>query len=144
MRLPEHPCQNHNSVCLESIRLPEHPCQNHNIVRVSKAYDYQSIHAKTIIPFVFQEHTNSRASYSKRHEHNNHGILGSLAGAGKRCLRRLNLLGSGSKNHDHVNVLAAHHLLTGPGLQRVLAALCAFRATVRGTCSPNEAFKSPL
>ena len=67
-----------------------------------------------------------------------------LAGAGKRCLRRLNLFGSGIKNHDHVNVLAAHHLLKGPGLHRVLAALCAFRARVRGTCSPNEAFKSPL
>ena len=101
--LPEHPCQNHSPVriprayryqsihakiilpfvfqehtvtrasmpksysrsCSKSIRLPEHPCQNHNPVRVPRAYGYQGIHAKIILPFVFQEHTVTRASMPK-------------------------------------------------------------------------------
>ena len=41
------------------------PCQNHNNVRVPKAYDYQSIHAKIIITFVFLKHTIARASIPK-------------------------------------------------------------------------------
>ena len=45
--------------------MPEHPCPNHNNVRVSRAYGYQSIHARTIITFVFQEHTVTRASMPK-------------------------------------------------------------------------------
>ena len=42
-----------------------HPCPNRNNVRVSRAYGYQSIHAETIITFVFQEHTVTRASMPK-------------------------------------------------------------------------------
>ena len=47
------------------IRSPEHPCQNHNNVCVPRAYDDQSIHGKTIITFVFLEHTMTRASMPK-------------------------------------------------------------------------------
>ena len=103
IRLPEHPCPNHNSIrvprayahqsihaqtiisfvfqehkltrasmpkpqfrsCFKSIRSPEHPCPNHNSVRVPRAYAHQSIYAQTIIPFVFQEHTLTRASMRK-------------------------------------------------------------------------------
>ena len=42
-----------------------HPCPNHNSVRVSRAYGYQCIHAQTIIPFVFREHTVTSASMPK-------------------------------------------------------------------------------
>ena len=42
--------------CSKSLRSPENPCPKHNSVRVPKAIDHQSIHAQTIIPFVFQEH----------------------------------------------------------------------------------------
>ena len=38
---------------------------NHNNVRVPRAYGSQSIHAQTIITFVFQEHTGLRASMPK-------------------------------------------------------------------------------
>ena len=38
----------------KSIRLPEHSCPNHNKTR---AHGHQSIHAKNITTFVFQEHT---------------------------------------------------------------------------------------
>ena len=44
------------------MRSPEHPCPNHNSVRVPSSCGHQSIHAQTIIPFVFQEHTVTRAS----------------------------------------------------------------------------------
>ena len=53
------------------MRVPEHACPNHNNVRVSRAYDYQSIHApydyqsihaQTIITFVFREHTITRTA----------------------------------------------------------------------------------
>ena len=89
MRSPEHPCPNHKSVCVphpcrscsKSMWSPEHPCLNHNSVRVPRAYgarqhpcpshgsvrvpragDHQRIHAQTIIPCVFQEHTVTGAS----------------------------------------------------------------------------------
>ena len=39
--------------------------KNHNHVRVSKVYDYQSIHAKTIVTFVFLKHTVTIASMPK-------------------------------------------------------------------------------
>ena len=51
--------------CSKSNRSPEHPCPNHNSVRVPRAYGDQSIHAQTIIPFVSQEHTVTRASMPK-------------------------------------------------------------------------------
>ena len=51
--------------CSKSLRSPENPCPNHNNVRVPSAYGDQSIHAQTIIPFVFQEHTVTRASMPK-------------------------------------------------------------------------------
>ena len=51
--------------CSESIRSAGHPCPNHTSVRVGRAYDDQSIRAQTIIPFVFREHTVSRASMPK-------------------------------------------------------------------------------
>ena len=51
--------------CSKSIRSPEHPCPNHNSVRVPRAYAHQSIHAQTVFPFVFQEHTLTRASMPK-------------------------------------------------------------------------------
>ena len=74
MRLPEHPCPNHNSANLlmnapnyqsihaqaiipfifQCMRLPEHPCPSHNPVHVPRAYGHQSIHAQTIIPFIFE------------------------------------------------------------------------------------------
>ena len=41
------------------------PCPNHNSVRVPRAYGNQSIHAQTIIPLGFQEHTVTRASMPK-------------------------------------------------------------------------------
>ena len=41
----------------KSIRWPEHPCPNHNYNRVPRAYDDQSIHAQTTIPFVFLSFT---------------------------------------------------------------------------------------
>ena len=47
------------------MRSPEHPCPNHNDVCVTRAYGHttghQSIHAQTIITFVFQGHTVTRA-----------------------------------------------------------------------------------
>ena len=43
----------------------QHPCPNHNNVRASREYGDQSIHAQTIITFVFQEHTLTRASMPK-------------------------------------------------------------------------------
>ena len=53
------------SGCSQSIRRNEHPCPNHNLIRVPRAYDDQSIHAQTIISFVFPEHTMTRASMPK-------------------------------------------------------------------------------
>ena len=50
---------------LKEEHIPEHPCPNHNNVPVSRAYNYQSIHAQTIITFVFREHTITRASMPK-------------------------------------------------------------------------------
>ena len=40
-------------------------CPKHNNVRVPRACDHKSIHAQTIITFVFQEHTGLRASMPK-------------------------------------------------------------------------------
>ena len=40
--------------CSKSICSPEHPCPDHNNVRAPRAYDHQSIHAQTIITFVFK------------------------------------------------------------------------------------------
>ena len=40
--------------CSKSLRSPENPCPKHNSVRVPRAIDHQSIHAKTIVTFVFQ------------------------------------------------------------------------------------------
>ena len=51
--------------CSKSLRSPENPCPKHNNVRVPRAYGDQSIHAQTIIPFVFQEHMVTRASMPK-------------------------------------------------------------------------------
>ena len=45
--------------------IPEHPCPNHNSFHVPRAYADQSLAAQTIIPFVFQEHTVTRASMPK-------------------------------------------------------------------------------
>ena len=53
------------SSCSKSIRSPEHPCPNHNSVCVPRAYAHQSIHAETVFPFVLQEHTLTRASMPK-------------------------------------------------------------------------------
>ena len=47
---------------MSCIRSREHPCPNHSSVRVPRADGDQSIHAQTIIPFVFQEHTLTGAS----------------------------------------------------------------------------------
>ena len=83
IRSPEHPCPNHNSVrvhtltrasmpkpqfrsCSKSIRSPEDPCPKHNSIRVPRAYAHQSIYAQTIFPFVFQEHTLTRASMTRQ------------------------------------------------------------------------------
>ena len=50
----------------KSIRSPKHPCPYHNNVQVRvSAINYQSIHAETIMPFVFQEHTVTSASTSR-------------------------------------------------------------------------------
>ena len=62
--------------CSKSIRSPEHPCPNHNNVRVPRAYAHQSIHAPTIITFVFQEHTITRSSCPN---HNNVRAPGAYA-----------------------------------------------------------------
>ena len=43
----------------------EDECPNHNHIRVPRAYADQSIHAQTMITFVFQEHTVTRASMPK-------------------------------------------------------------------------------
>ena len=51
--------------CSKSTREPVHLCPSHNSSRVPKAYANQSIHAQTIRPFVFQEHTAARASMPK-------------------------------------------------------------------------------
>ena len=51
--------------CSKSLRSPENPCPKHNNVRVPRAYGDQSLHAQTIIPFVFQGHTVTRASMPK-------------------------------------------------------------------------------
>ena len=48
--------------CSKSLRSRKNPCPNHNNVRVPSAYAHQRIHAQTIIPFVFQEHTVTKAS----------------------------------------------------------------------------------
>ena len=52
----------YGSSCSESIRSPEHPCPDHINVRLPRACGHQSIYARIIIPFVFQEHTVTRAS----------------------------------------------------------------------------------
>ena len=41
------------------------PCPKHTSVRVPRAYEDQSIHAQSIIPFVFLEHTKTRESMPK-------------------------------------------------------------------------------
>jgi len=64
-----------------------------------------------------------------------------LAGAGKKQLRRMNLLGGRPGKHEHANVLAAHYLLKQPGLDRVLRALAIFRCKVSGVVAPSDAFK---
>ena len=51
--------------CSKSLRSPENPCPKHNNVRVPSAIDHQSIHAQTIIPFAFHEHTVTRACMPK-------------------------------------------------------------------------------
>ena len=68
IRSPEHPCPNDNNVrvSFERIRSPAHPCPNHNNVRVSRIYGHQSIHAQTIITFVFREHMVTSASRLRR------------------------------------------------------------------------------
>ena len=57
----EHPCQDH----ILKFVFQEHPCLNRNNVRVPRACGHQSIHARTIIPFVFQEHAVIIASMPK-------------------------------------------------------------------------------
>ena len=51
--------------CSKSIRSPEHPCPNHNSDRVPRVYGHRSIHAQTIIAFVFQEHAVTGESMPK-------------------------------------------------------------------------------
>ena len=41
------------------------PCPKHTSVHVPRAYEDQSIRAQIIIPFVFLEHTKTRASMPK-------------------------------------------------------------------------------
>ena len=66
IRLPVHPCPNQNNIRVS--RAYDYQCihaQTINNVRVSRAYDYQSIHAQIIITFVSREHTITRASMPK-------------------------------------------------------------------------------
>ena len=42
-----------------------HPCPNDNNVRAPRTFADQSIHAQTIITFVFQEHSITRAAMPK-------------------------------------------------------------------------------
>ena len=67
-----------------------------------------------------------------------------LAGAGKKLLRRLNLLGGGKQKHKHSSILAAQYLMQEPGLHRVLRALSIFQNKVSGVMSPTKAFDKPL
>ena len=48
--------------CSKRIRSPEHPCPNHNNVHVPRAYGGPEHPCPTIISFVFQELTVTRAS----------------------------------------------------------------------------------
>ena len=80
--------------CSKTIRLEEHPCQNHNNVRAPKAYDYQSIHAKTIFPFVFQEYTITRASMPKPYF--------------RSCSKSIRLEEHPCQNHNNVRVPKAY------------------------------------
>ena len=50
---------------MSCIRSRQHPYPNHGSVRVPRAYGDQSIHAQTIVPFVFQEQTVTKASMFK-------------------------------------------------------------------------------
>ena len=54
--------------CSKSLCSPENPCPNHNSVRVPRAYAHERIHAKSIVRFVFQVHTLTRASMPKPSE----------------------------------------------------------------------------
>ena len=58
-------CQDPGTASTRSIRLPEHPCPNHDNVRVPRAYGCQCAHAQTMITFVFQEHTVANAPMPK-------------------------------------------------------------------------------
>ena len=51
--------------CSKSLRSPENPCPKHTNVRVPRAIDHESIHAQTIITFVFQVHTLTRESMAQ-------------------------------------------------------------------------------
>ena len=51
--------------CCKSLRSPESPCPKHTNVCVPRAIDHQSIHAQTIITFVFQVHTITREFMAK-------------------------------------------------------------------------------
>ena len=57
--ITEHPCQKPFVFQEHTVTRPEHPCPNNNSVRVPRAYGDRSIHAQTIIPFVFQGATSS-------------------------------------------------------------------------------------
>ena len=84
IRLPEHPCTNHDNVrvpraygchCAHAQAMitfvfaehtvAEHPCPNHDNVRGPRAYGCQSIHAQTMITFVFREHTVARGTATR-------------------------------------------------------------------------------
>ena len=69
------------------MRSPGHPCPNYNNVRVPGAYGYQSIHTQTI-PFVFKEHTVTRASMPRPQQHS--------------CSKSIRSPGHPCPNHDNV------------------------------------------
>ena len=50
---------------MSCIRSRARPYEKHTRVRNPRAYSDQSTHAQTILPFVFQEHTVTRASMPK-------------------------------------------------------------------------------
>ena len=71
IRLPRHSCLHPHNDRVSSIRSRQHSCPHHNPTAyadsscVPRERCDQSIHAETILPFVFQEHEGTRVSMPK-------------------------------------------------------------------------------
>ena len=73
-------------------------------------------------------------------------VAESVACVSKGQLRRMGLLSTSARDKiEHRNVLCAHYLNKGPGLERILRALALHRSKAsNGMAPPSQTFQKPL